>query len=152
MELGSYQENITVNYWENTLRRAGVQASFLHDKIIVFLIISCSISKLLTRNTRKIHCVYYPLSHDSYSTLSSSNMQWTWQILSLSIILVEGWDIYEKSSQMVRYRPYRSLFSIFFLDLFLPNLPPANPVFWKLQQHAACAVVQRSWAKGIWFS
>lgn len=36
-------------------------------------------------------------------------------------IPAERWDnFYEKSSQMVRYRPY-NLFSIFLLHLFLPN-------------------------------
>lgn len=124
MELGSYQERVIVNYQENTLRGTVVQASFLHDKMVVFLSISCSISKLLTRNTRKNHCVYYPLVHDSYGTLSSSNTQWTCQPDFLGInymyIPVEGWDnISEKSSQIVRYRPYRNLFSIFLTSLIL---------------------------------
>lgn len=80
MKLGSYQEHVIENYQENTLTGTGVQISFLHDKMVVLLTISCSISKLLTINTRKTHCVYYPLSHDSYRALSCSTTKGTRQI------------------------------------------------------------------------
>lgn len=75
MKLGSYQEHVIEKYQENTLRGTGVQISFLHDKTAVLLTLSCSISKLWTINARKSHCVYYPLSHDSYRALSCSTTE-----------------------------------------------------------------------------
>lgn len=73
IELGSYQGHIIRNYQENTFSGTGVQESFLQNKMAMLLIISCGISKRLTRNSWKIQCVCYPLYHDSYTTLSSSN-------------------------------------------------------------------------------
>lgn len=91
IELGSYQGHIIRNYQENTFRGTGVQESFLQNKMAMLLIISCGISKTLTRNSRKIQCVCYPLYHDSYTTLSSSNKWWTHQIFSGSITCVFQW-------------------------------------------------------------
>lgn len=111
MKLGSYQEHVNENYQGNTLRGTGVQVSFLHDKMVVSLTMSCSISKLLTINTRKTHCVYYPLSHDSHSALSCSTTKWTRQIFSWLVICTSQWKVVSTSMRrtvMVRYRPCRN--------------------------------------------
>lgn len=85
MELGVYQVLIIENNQEKThLEGRWVQVSYLQDKIVMFLI-SRDISKMLTRKRWKFQCVYYPLSQDSYSTLSSSSARWTCQIFSGSI-------------------------------------------------------------------
>jgi len=133
MELGSYQEHIVGHYQENILRGTGVQASSLHGKMLVFLIISCSISELFTRSTRKIRCVYYPLSQDSYSTLSSTNIQWTPQIFSGSVICISQWKGETTSvRRAVRWSDIvhtNTCFLLFFPSLVLTwFLSPSHPV------------------------
>lgn len=96
MELECYQAHIIGNYQENTLKGTGVQASFLHThtqkKWKVFLIISCSISKLLTEILGKstVFIIHSPMTHRAHYLLATHMNTTDFLAINYKYIPVEG--------------------------------------------------------------